>query len=55
MASALFENPGNLAMLFFPFRRLPGPSSKEAVRMITDLACSEQTCFAVFCRTTLEW
>jgi hypothetical protein len=54
VASAPFEKPGNLAMLFFPFRRLLVPNGMEAMRMIADLPCSEQTCFVVFCRAALE-
>src|SRR5271165_3282288 len=53
VASTHFERFGNLAMLFFP--QAPVLKCMEAVRMVTDLLGSGQTCSVVFCPAALEF
>jgi hypothetical protein len=50
----LFEDFGNLAMIFFRVRQSPSPKGMEAALMVTEVHNSEQTCFVVFCQAAVE-
>ena len=52
VASTHLERFGSLAMLFFP--QAPVLKCMEALRMVTDLVGSGQTCSVIFCRAALE-